>query len=193
MTGVDEQRPPTGRFAQYIGRETTPVSPIPREAQPYQGHRAGIVTRFIADAVDFVVVLVILLALYASTATLRFLANPTGFHLQQVNFLEALAAGALVLFVYLTAGWWVSGRTYGKHVMGLRLLNHDGARLHLVAAAARAAFCTLLPITLFWVVISPANRSVADVMLRTSVVHDWTVRWHAGSGDAPGDGGSVVA
>jgi hypothetical protein len=40
-------------------------------------------------------------------------------------------------------------------------------------AALRSAFCVLFPIGLFWVAVSGANRSVQDVVLRSSVVYDW--------------------
>ena len=33
-------------------REGEGVSPVPREARPYQGHRAGVVTRMVANVVD---------------------------------------------------------------------------------------------------------------------------------------------
>jgi hypothetical protein len=38
----------------------------------------------------------------------------------------------------------------------------------------RAATCVVLPIGLYWVLFSSANRSAQDVLLRTSVVYDWT-------------------
>ena len=40
-------------------------------------------------------------------------------------------------------------------------------------AAARAALCVVFPIGLFYVLVSRANRSVQDVLFRTSVVYDW--------------------
>jgi uncharacterized RDD family membrane protein YckC len=36
----------------------------------------------------------------------------------------------------------------------------------------RAVLCTIVPIGLFWVGLSRDNRSVQDLLLRTSVVHD---------------------
>ena len=38
---------------------------------------------------------------------------------------------------------------------------------------ARALLCVFLPVVLLWVVVSPENRSGADVLLRSSVVYDW--------------------
>jgi hypothetical protein len=34
----------------------------------------------------------------------------------------------------------------------------------------------LFPILLLWVAVSRQNRSVQDLVLRTSVVYDWTAR-----------------
>lgn len=175
-TETTEQIEPreTGRFAALVGRDIKPPSSIPREARPYQGHRAGLVTRFAADALDFVVLLVILAVLYVGYATFLFLIDPRNFSFPTVTLGAALLIGGAVLIVYLTIGWWLTGRTYGKHVMGLRVVNIAGRRMHLVGAFLRAAFCVVFPMGLFWVLISRANRSVQDVALRTSVVYDWS-------------------
>lgn len=167
---------PESRFASLIGHRPAPVSPIPREAQAYQGHRAGIVTRFAADAIDFGVLVAVLVGMYIAWSTLVFLADPRDFSFPPVTFAIAFVVGAVVLGAYLTFGWWLTGKTYGKHVMGLRVVNFDGRRLHFVGAAARAAFCVVFPLGLFWVLVSRANRSVQDVVIRTSVIYDWSVR-----------------
>ena len=39
----------------------------------------------------------------------------------------------------------------------------------------RSAFCTVFPVGLLWVIPSGANRSVQDVVLRTSVIYDWVI------------------
>ena len=41
----------------------------------------------------------------------------------------------------------------------------------------------MFPVVLFWVVVSRENRSLPDVLLRTSVVYDWTSK--GGRGDEP--------
>jgi uncharacterized RDD family membrane protein YckC len=166
----------TGRFAQLVGRADKPVSPIPREAQPYQGHRAGLVTRFTAAAIDFFVVCAVLAILYIAYATLLFLLNPRSFEFPSVSFGEALLLGGLVLFLYQALGWWLTGRTYGTHVMGLRVVNIVGDRMHFAGAALRSALCVVFPIGLLWTLFSRSNRSVQDVVIRSSVVYDWSVR-----------------
>ena len=80
--------------------------------------------------------------------------------------------GGIVAVLYLTACWATTGRSYGKHVLGLRVVGPFG-RLHVVGAFLRAVLCVLVPIGVLWVAVSRENRSLQDVVLRTSVVYDW--------------------
>ena len=70
-------------------------------------------------------------------------------------------------------GWALDGRTYGCHVLGLRVVSYRGSRMRPLGALLRAVFCVFFPIGLLWCAASRANRSVQDVVLRTSVVYDW--------------------
>ena len=82
--------------------------------------------------------------------------------------------GAVVLFVYFVESWATTGRTYGDHLLGLRVVNWRGGQLRWSGAIVRSAFCVALPIGLYWAVVSPTRRSLQDTVLRTSVVYDWT-------------------
>jgi uncharacterized RDD family membrane protein YckC len=149
------------------------VNPVPAEARPFQGQRAGVVSRTIAGAIDYAVVGALALAGYLGWAALTFLLDPATFAFPEVEpFLSLLALGG-VLFCYLTVFWATTGRTYGSHVMGLRVVNFRGGRMTWPGAVVRSAFCTVFPIGLFWCAVSRENRSVQDVVLRTSVVYDW--------------------
>jgi uncharacterized RDD family membrane protein YckC len=152
------------------------VSPLPREARPYQGQRAGLVTRLVAAVIDAVVVALVLLAGYAAWAGLLFLLDPRGFSFPDTSLFRSLAAGFVVVVVYLTGAWWTSGRSYGCLVMGLRVVSWRGERLRFAGALVRAFLCALVPIGLLWVAVSRENRSAQDVFLRTSVVYDWQPR-----------------
>lgn len=149
------------------------LSPLPREARPYQGQRAGVVTRLVAAAIDGVVVCLLLAVGYAAVAGFRFLLDPRGFAFPDSGLIFSLVAGFVVLVVYLSLSWWIGGRTYGSLVMGLRVVGHRGTSLRLPGALVRAVFCALFPIGLLWVAVSRENRSVQDLVLRTSVVYDW--------------------
>jgi uncharacterized RDD family membrane protein YckC len=152
------------------------VSPIPREARPYQGHRAGVVTRLAAATIDALVVGATLVAGYVGFAGLVFLVDPLAFSLPDSSLILSLTAGFVVLVLYLTAAWSVSGRTYGCLVMGLRVVDRRGRLLGLPGALVRALSCAVFPIGLLWCAVSRGNRSVQDVLLRTSVVYDWQPR-----------------
>jgi uncharacterized RDD family membrane protein YckC len=149
------------------------VSPVPREARPYQGHRAGAVTRVSAATIDAAVVGAVLLVSYGLMAGFLFLLDPRRFTFPDTSIFRSLIAALVVLVVYLSLAWWTSGRTYGCLVLGLRVVNRRGERLHLPGALVRAVCCALLPIGLLWCVLSRENRSLQDVVLRTSVVYDW--------------------
>lgn len=152
------------------------VSPVPREARPYQGQRAGIVTRLVAAVIDGAVVAAVLLGGYFALAGLLFLVDPRNFSLPHAGLVFSLASAWAVTLVYLTLAWTVSGRTYGYLVMGLRVLGRGGRPLGFTGAAARALFLTLLPIGVLWVPVSRDNRSLQDLFLGTSVVYDWQPR-----------------
>src|SRR5215213_7914617 len=117
---------------------------IPPAAVAKQGVRAGLVSRVLAAALDAVVTLLLLCGGYLG--------------------LEVL---------YLTVCWATTGRTYGNHLMALRVVGRHGLRLHLVAAFVRAVAYALFPIGLAWVAVSRTNRSLQDIVLRTSVIYDW--------------------
>ncbi len=150
------------------------VDPIPRDARVFQGQRAGVVTRTIAGAVDYAIVAVLVLVTYAGIGIVQFLLDPRSVSWPTWSLLVFTLVGWAYLFLYLTVAWWTTGRTVGSWLMGVRVVNFRGERLRLVGAVVRSAFCVVFPVGLFWCVVSGANRSVQDVVLRTSAVHDWS-------------------
>lgn len=168
------------------------VDAVPQEARRFQGQRAGIVTRTAANVVDFTVVVVALGCGYAALCAFMFLINPTQFRFPEVPFLAMLVCFAIVLFLYFTASWATTGRTYGDHLLGLRVVSFRGERLRWPAAVVRAGFCVVLPIGLYWAILSPTNRSLQDTVLRTSVLYDWTTRSRTTPHPVAEPGGSLV-
>jgi uncharacterized RDD family membrane protein YckC len=152
------------------------VDAVPWEARPFQGQRAGIVTRTAANVLDSLLVWGVLACGYAAWCAARFLVNPKSFTFPTVSFFFLLICAGVVLFTYFTVSWATTGRTFGDHQLALRVVNPRGDPLRWPGAVVRAGFCVLLPIGLYWAVFSPTNRSVQDSVLRTSVVYDWTVR-----------------
>lgn len=152
------------------------LSAIPREARAFQGHRAGIVTRFVAAAADAGIVGLVLVGAYLGWAGFLFLLDPRHFTFPDFRLFASLLVGAVVLGLYLTTAWAIGGRTYGNLLMGLRVVGVLGGDVGWVRAALRAGFYVLFPIGLFWVVLDPRQRSIQDRVLATAVVYDWKPR-----------------
>jgi uncharacterized RDD family membrane protein YckC len=157
---------PDGRFPWHA-----PPPPAASDRAPTSGGRAGFVTRAAANAVDVALVSLAVALGYAGVAGFRFLLAPTSFRLVAPEYAWVVVAVGVGLALYWTATWAGPGRTHGDQLMGLRVVGPRGARLHLVHAAARAVLCVLFLPGLFWVLVSPSNRSVQDVVLRTAVVY----------------------
>lgn len=153
-----------------------PVSPVPREARPYQGQPAGLVTRGLASTVDGLVVAAVLLGCYLGLNGFLFLLDPRGFEFTGASVVLSLAAGSVVLVAYFTVAWSTTGRTYGCHVMGLRVLDRRHERLRVHLALVRAVLCTYLPVGLLWCAVNRSHHSAQDIVLRTVVVYDWQPR-----------------
>lgn len=147
---------------------------VPREARPYQGHRAGFFTRIIAAIIDVLAVAAVVVLLNLSIAFVRMLVSAAS-NIEIPKFGFSVSLGTFLLWLGWTAGWATTGRSLGMHIMGIRVVNHVGVRLGWGLSALRSIFCVAFPIGLIWVIVSPANRSVQDLVLRSSVVYDWVV------------------
>ena len=156
------------------GEPVTHASTIPAAARPHQGQPAGIVSRGAAACVDLGVVLMLLVGAYASWAIVTFVLDPRGFEAPAPSQGLIGAAYLVVASGYLAACWWVTGRTLGQHVMGLRVRRQNGAHVGLLRAGLRAVVCVVFPIGLLWVVVSSRNRAVQDIVFGTTVSYDWT-------------------
>ncbi len=148
-------------------------SAVPPAARAYQGRRAGVVSRLIANVVDLLVVIGILAAIYGITVGIAFLLHPRSFHLPAGLGWSIPVIGFVIAVPYLTLTWHATGRSYGDALLGLRVVSRNGGRMRFAVALLRAVVCVLFPIGFFWVAVSRANRSVQDILLRTSVVYDW--------------------
>ncbi|GAB2984324.1 RDD family protein [Amycolatopsis acidiphila] len=167
---------------------------VPAEVRACQGHRAGVVSRALAAVVDLGVLVVALGAGYLAVAGLAFAVSPARFSFPRPSRTVVVVAAAALAISYLTVSWTATGRTVGDLALGLRVLGRGGRCPHPVLALLRAVCCLVFPIGLA-VAAGPGRRSVADLLLRTSVVYDWfpftspgtceVRRWRAGKRDLP--------
>jgi uncharacterized RDD family membrane protein YckC len=154
---------------------------LPTYAVGYQGNRAGFVSRAIAAGIDVALIFLVVLGTIAALWMISFVVDPLQSPSAAAAQSRVPAAAVMILYgyvlnvVYWTVFWATSGRTIGNLVMGLRVVNRKGEHLRWPGAFVRALFCTIFPIGLAWAIFSGANRSVQDVVLRTSVIYDWVV------------------
>jgi uncharacterized RDD family membrane protein YckC len=152
------------------------LSLVPLEARAYQGRTAGIITRLAANTIDGALVCAALIGTYLGVVAFFFVVSPRAFTWPSPSLFWFVLGFFGMTVVYLTAAWWVSGRTIGDHVMGVRVVTGKRTRLRIGRAFLRAVLCAAFPIGLLWCVVSRDRRAVHDVLLRTSVVYDWLPR-----------------
>jgi uncharacterized RDD family membrane protein YckC len=151
-------------------------SALPPAAKDFQGQRAGVVTRCLAAAVDLGVVAVMMAAVYFAIAGAVLLWDPKHADLPTVSRSLAVTAGGVLAVVYLAASWSTSGRTVGAQLLGLRVERVGGERLHILRSLVRAIICVLLPVGLLVAAVDRSRRSLADFLVASVVVYDWSSR-----------------
>ena len=152
------------------------LSLVPLEARPYQGTAAGIATRLAANTIDALVVGAGVASVYAGVVAVRFVVAPRDFSMPDPSLFWFVLGFYELLVVYLTATWWISGRTIGDHVMGIRVVTGKRSRLRFGRSFGRAVLCAVFPVGLLWCAVNRERRAVHDLVLRTSVVYDWLPR-----------------
>jgi uncharacterized RDD family membrane protein YckC len=153
--------------------ETEPpaILTVPAEARSFQGERAGIVSRVLANAVDLAILVVVLGAGYLGWSAWLFLRRGASFQFPTVTYRGTYLVGAIVLTLLFTVAWSTTGRSYGDRLLGLRVIDRRGQRMGFAAAFVRAVLCVAFPPLLFWAIVN--RRSVQDLVLRTAVIYDW--------------------
>jgi len=154
---------------------STRVNRIPKEARQFQHQRAGVVTRLAAAGIDIALVAIALAAGYVGLVVLVFLFSRGAFEMPRPPAWVDVCVGTTMMTVYLAAAWHAGGRTYGALVMGLRVVDHRGRSPGWATCLLRAILAVAFPLGLAWVVVSRTNRSVQDLVFRTSVIYDWDV------------------
>lgn len=138
-----------------------------------QGRPAGVVTRSIAGAVDYLVVWAVVGGGYVGYALLLFLWQPVRFSWPSMPLGWFLVSGFVLMIAYLWAAWSTRGKTIGSVLLGTRVVSIGGGRLDPLRALARAAFVTIFPIGLFTCAVTPGSRSIHDVVLGSRVVYHY--------------------
>lgn len=144
------------------------------------GRAAGFVTRLLAYAAD----LVILAGIVALGGWIAVLAD---------NTLEAIGVEArvdlaaiyvlmipIIMGLYFVTSWSLTGRTFGKSLMGLKVVGEKGRPPTIGRSVIRVLGYVLSAIAFWagywWVLIDDERKAWHDHMARTSVVYDYSRR-----------------
>jgi uncharacterized RDD family membrane protein YckC len=161
------------------------------QARALQGHRAGFASRVVADLVDLGVAWLLGLSALLAAGVVGYLLTGPPFRLPVLpNWLDA-TAGAAIVVAYLALTWAATGRSVGKQLAGLRVVDRAGGRLGVWRSFLRAVLYVVFPAGLLWVLASRRNASVQDLVVGTAVVYDWAYHpaegpFPAGEGRSPG-------
>jgi uncharacterized RDD family membrane protein YckC len=143
------------------------------EARALQGHRAGFASRVVADLLDLGVAWLLGLSALVAAGVVGYLLTGPPLRVPVLpNWLDA-TAGAAIAVAYLALSWAATGRSVGKQVAGLRVVDRAGRRLSLGRSLCRAVLYVVFPAGLLWVLASRRNASVQDLVVGTAVVYDW--------------------
>jgi Predicted membrane protein/domain len=144
-------------------------------ADRMRGRRAGLVSRLLADAMDLAVAGFILFGALVAFAVVRYMVGAAPLQLPRVSGIFTAAAFPITLAIYLSITWSGNGRSVGKALVGLRVVRNEGAPLGKFRATMRAVLCTLFGgLSLLWVLFSSRNAAVHDLVVHSTVVHDWS-------------------
>ncbi len=149
------------------------------------GYYAGFISRFLALAVDLVLIaLLIALSTWFVTTALsllgvqRFyqdLVDSLGFDVVGVGTSGFL--GALIVFGYAAIFWSLNGRTLGMALMGLKVVAPDGSHISVWRALVRVIFFFISALLLFlgflWVLGDDRRQGWHDKAAGTIVIYSW--------------------
>ena len=148
---------------------------IPEDARDFQGERAGFATRFLASCIDIALVALLMMGIWLGIEILQLIFTP-GVEVDTPRAATLVLWGYAFTTLYWMVAWATTGRSIGAWAMGVRVVSRKGEKLSWPIALARAAFSVGFPFGLGWALISRRNRSVQDVVLRTIVIYDWSLR-----------------
>jgi uncharacterized RDD family membrane protein YckC/predicted RNA-binding Zn-ribbon protein involved in translation (DUF1610 family) len=164
---------PQDRFCPKCGTAVFFESDVPRQAAPIasQLSLASWGERFVAWLIDVIIigVLVGLLEFFTWFAWEPFEFLPSW--LPFVNF----GTGGVLYFLYWTLMEGLSGQSFGKMLMRLRVVRLDGSRIDLVHAALESvgkAFFLLLDLLIGWALYPKRRQRIFNFLSETVVVRE---------------------
>jgi uncharacterized RDD family membrane protein YckC len=131
---------------------------------------AGLVSRFLAYALDAVIVSMLT---GTGAVVLASIASVAGYESEQLA--RAVLSTYIIflpsiLAIYCAMFWQLAGRTPGMAVLGLRVVTVDGRPMGWFVTLVRALLLAYFPIGALWLLVNRRHQAVHDKIVRTTVV-----------------------
>jgi uncharacterized RDD family membrane protein YckC len=144
------------------------------DVETMQGRRAGIVTRGLAFAIDWGIVLAGVPAIMWGIGVVQGMLNfDAPSYPDLPEWLPPIIA-ALWTFWYFVGLWWFAGRTVGAVVLGVRVVGRRHASVGLVRSTIRfwVMVATMWVIGEVWLALSKSRLALHDRAAGTQVIYD---------------------
>lgn len=141
------------------------------------GHYAGAISRAVAAILDAAAISTLFTS---GVAGIDLLARVLGGITPDVSWATGVVAFMVWAFLYLFLSQAIVGRTLGKAVVGLRVVQADGSTLTGGRALTRTLTfplsAALLGLGFLMIIVHPRHRALHDLFAGTAVVYDWGER-----------------
>ncbi|WP_162605568.1 RDD family protein [Jiangella ureilytica] len=137
---------------------------------------AGLVSRCAAALVDVALVAAASALAGIVLSGIRYTVDGPPFALPPLPGWALGVGHSVLVLIYLTASWTLTGRTPGQLVLGLRVVTAAARPPGPLRALVRALVCVVFPIGVLWLLVSRRTLAVHDVVARTVLVYD-PPRW----------------
>ena len=170
----------------------TTKEPTVPEVDSLEGQYAGFVTRAIAFVIDILIINVSVLAITGVVMLILnffyqlYMLMPLAPNERIDNFsswisgIVALLALIIMLWLYPTVFWMINGQTFGKRIMGLRVVRMSGEEMTFFRGLIRVFGYLVSALALFlgfiWVIFSDKRRGWHDMLAGTCVIYSWDAR-----------------
>lgn len=141
------------------------------------GRHAGIVSRGIAFGLDALVTVLILLACSVGFSLVSAVFNGSVHNADRLSLGPMLALTPIVFGVYCVLGWSLAGRTFGKALLGLRVVDHAGRHPSVIRSIVRLLgyiVSSIFWLGFIWIAFDSRRDGFHDKIARTHVVYDQT-------------------
>jgi uncharacterized RDD family membrane protein YckC len=145
------------------------------------GQYAGFVTRLVAWIIDGLIISAVITVTFAA-ARLLIQAFPINEWLGLNQFMTQITTGVSVAvavaipIIYNIGFWLLAGQTFGKWVMGVRIIRTNGERVRFGTCVRRQigyVFSAVLFIGYLWILVDNRRQGFHDKIAGTFVVYSW--------------------